>query len=104
MNRALVHSVNVILANKLSLQELNQVIGIKLLTSGFWKFFVLTTNFQGGVNAPFCPRPADAHGDSAHHCCCQTLSSMTTRKLPDTTPMQPFSYVIGGKQVMRLGF
>jgi len=41
------------------LQELDQVIGIKLLTSGSKIFFFLRPNFQEG-KCPFQP-PADAH-------------------------------------------
>jgi len=42
------YSVSVIPENKLSLQELNQLIKVKLLTSGFFlKILVLSLNFQG---------------------------------------------------------
>ena len=44
----LLYSVSVISANKLSLQELNQLIGIKLLTSDVLEILVLSPNFQGG--------------------------------------------------------
>ena len=46
-------SVSVIMANKLSLHELKQLIGIKLLTLGFLEIFVLSPNFQGRANARF---------------------------------------------------
>jgi len=41
------------MANKLSLHELKQLIGIKLLTLGFLEIFVLSPNFQGRANARF---------------------------------------------------
>ena len=37
------------------MQELNQLIGIKLLTSGLLENLVLSPNFQGGANARFAP-------------------------------------------------
>ena len=49
------YSVSVMPENKLSLQELNQLIKVKLLTSGFFlKILVLSLNFQGW-NARFSP-------------------------------------------------
>jgi len=41
-------SVSVISANKLSLQELTQIIRIKFLISRFPEFLLLSPNFQGG--------------------------------------------------------
>ena len=47
-------SVSVISANKLSLQELTQLIGIELPISRFLEICFLSPNFQGG-NARFAP-------------------------------------------------
>ena len=47
-------SVNAIPANKVLLQELNQLIGIKMLQI-FKIFLVLSTNFQGWYKCPFRP-------------------------------------------------
>ena len=52
--------VNVIPANELSLQELHQLTGIKLLTFGFLKMYGFNLNFQDGGRSPFST-PADAH-------------------------------------------
>jgi len=49
--------------NKILLQELNQLIGIKMLTSDFLKFVVLSPNFQGG-KCRFSST-ADAHESSS---------------------------------------
>jgi len=46
--------VSVILANKLSLQEFNQLIEVKLLYSGFPK---ILANFQGRGQMPILPPP-----------------------------------------------
>jgi len=48
-------SVDVIPANKLSLQGLNKLIGIKLLTSGFPEIFGSMTQFPRGENACISP-------------------------------------------------
>jgi len=49
-------AVCVVPANKLLLQEINQLIGIELLTSNFLEsFIVLSPNFQRGANARFVP-------------------------------------------------
>jgi len=48
-------SVSVVPANKLLLQEINQLIGIELLTSNFLDVLVLIPNFQRGENARFGP-------------------------------------------------
>ena len=54
-------SVNVIPEKKLSLQELTQLIRIKLLTSGFLEMFASLFQFPGaGANARLAS-PADAH-------------------------------------------
>jgi len=53
-------SVSVTPANELSLQELNQLIGIKLLTSGLLENFGPCSQFPGG-RCPFCHTPPDAH-------------------------------------------
>jgi len=55
-------SVSVISANKLSLQDLTQLIRIKLLISRFPEIFVLSPDFQGGQMPVLPPHPADAHG------------------------------------------
>ena len=55
-------AVCVLPASKLSLQELNQLIEIALLTSCFLENFDFRPNFQGRANARFAPPPADAHG------------------------------------------
>jgi len=48
-------------ANKVLLQELNQLIGIKMLTSDFLKIAVsIDSTSRGGPNAHFAP-PVDAH-------------------------------------------
>jgi len=53
-------SVSVLPANKLSLQELNQLIEIELLISCFLENFGSYVQFPGGgANARFAP-PADA--------------------------------------------
>jgi len=39
------------------MQELNQLIGSKMLTSGFIEIYILSPNFQGG-QMPFCPLPS----------------------------------------------
>jgi len=60
VNLALVPGVSVLPAYKLSMQELNQLIGIKLLTSGLLENLVLSPNFQGGGQMPVllpCGRP-----------------------------------------------
>jgi len=49
-------SVSVITANKLSLQELSECVGIKVLISGFLEIFVLSPNFHGG-QMPVLPHP-----------------------------------------------
>jgi len=47
---------------KLSLQESNQLIGIKMPTSGFPEMFGSQSKFSGRGKCPFCiPCPADAH-------------------------------------------
>jgi len=59
--------VSVLLANELSLQELNQLIEIEQLTLRFLENFVSRSKFHGG-EMPI-PTPADAHGstiDSQH--------------------------------------
>jgi len=56
--------VSIIPTNKLSIQELNQVIGIKLPTPFFLEFFGFQSKFPGGKNARFDPL-GDAH---AHRC------------------------------------
>jgi len=53
--------VSVTTATKLSLQELTQLIRIKLLTSGFLEMFASLFQFPGaGANARLAS-PADAH-------------------------------------------
>jgi len=47
-------TVSVIPVNKLPLQELNQLIGIKLLTSGFLEIFA-SSQLPGRVLCPFFP-------------------------------------------------
>jgi len=52
--------MSVISANKLSLQELTPLIGIKLLILRFLEFYFLSPNVQAGGNARFgapCGRP-----------------------------------------------
>jgi len=51
------YSVNVMSASKPSLQELNQLIGIKLLTSSFPEFFGSWSQFPGRVKFPFWQHP-----------------------------------------------
>ena len=53
--------VSVVLANKLLLQEINQLIGIELLTSYFLENLVLSPNFQRGPNAHFGPEADPAN-------------------------------------------
>ena len=48
-------NVSVIPANILSLQELNEIIGIKLLTLRFLEILALTLNFPRGGKCPFLP-------------------------------------------------
>ena len=50
-------SESAISANKVSLQELNQLIGIELLTSNFLE----NPDFQGGANARFDPEADPAN-------------------------------------------
>ena len=50
----------VVPTNRLSLQEIYQLIGIELLTSSFLENWVLGPTFQGGENARF-DHPANAH-------------------------------------------
>jgi len=50
-------SVSAILANKLSLQEFHQLIGIKLLTFAFLQIFSPWSQFPLGGKCPFCPLP-----------------------------------------------
>jgi len=54
-------SGSVILENKLLLQELNELIGIELLTSGFPEIFGFYTPFPRDGKCPFCLLPSDAH-------------------------------------------
>ena len=49
-------SVSIIPVNKRSLQELNQLMGIKLLTSGFLNILVISPISRGG-NTRFAPLP-----------------------------------------------
>ena len=57
--------MNVAPENKLLIQELNKLIGINLLTSGFLENLVLSPNFQGGRQMPVLAtlrRPVPAGG------------------------------------------
>ena len=54
-------SVSVIPENKLSLEELNQLIGIKLLTSGFLEMLGYYSQISRGGKFPFCRSPVDTH-------------------------------------------
>jgi len=51
----LLGGVSVISVNKLSLQKLTQLIGIKLLILPFLEFFLLSPNFQGGKMLVYPP-------------------------------------------------
>jgi len=55
-------SVSIIPAIKLSSQELSQLIGIKLLNSGFLEIFYSYSQFPG-VKVPVLLPTADAHGE-----------------------------------------
>jgi len=66
--------VNVIPANELSLQELHQLTGTKLLTFGFLKMYGFNLNFQDGEDPRFPPlrtpmwpdlTPEGINGDAA---------------------------------------
>jgi len=46
---------SVIPANKLSLQQVNELIGIKLLTSSFMEIFGSLSQIPGGANGRFHP-------------------------------------------------
>jgi len=50
------------IGKKVSLQELTQLIRIKLLISHFLENFPSYFQFPAGANAHFAPPPADAHG------------------------------------------
>ena len=56
-------SVSAIPVNKVLLQESNQLIEIKMLTSDFLKFFNSYSQFPGS-QMPVSPPPADAHESS----------------------------------------
>jgi len=68
----------VVPANKLSLQEINQLIGHELLTSSFLENLVLSPNFQGGENARF-DHPGDAHVLTYHKFKTVCLNSVQKR-------------------------
>jgi len=72
-------SVIILLANKLSLQALNQVIGIKLLSSGFVQVSVFRRNLQWGRNAR--PLPTDGYVTRLK----QEFSSATTEVVREPT-------------------
>jgi len=67
-NQDLLLGATVILANNMSMQELNQLISFKLLTSCFLKIFGPLAYFPGGQMSVFPPTPADAHGSLNQWC------------------------------------
>jgi len=84
------------------LQELNQLIGIKLLTSVFFLYFWFLIPISRGRKCPFLPPPADAHvaggmlwnckNQSIRYSCCPTRFSTLLVWRSSKAPNEAFDF------------